>query len=436
MAAIQPLTRTLLSLNRYAEITGINPVHFWGAAGGTYFPTINACDDIFRHYNWQNQDNVSRIELANAIRDAEEEITDMLGYSPAPIWVNDEVKLYPQHHRRDVYSYGMANVRGMNKSLPLKRGKFIQGGPRATTLVTAGVAVVYTDEDGDGYDETATISTATALTNKCEIHCYLAGESGSPDWEIRSPRSVTLSGGTITFVYWAWQLLDPELQQIFPTTANLPAIDLEDSDSYLATVDIYREYTDFTQKHCQLLWERAPVVAAGLNILGFCCSNCGGAGCPACEFVAQDGCIHVRDADGQQAVPVPATYDSDAGQWDRTALSVCRDPDLVKLWYYAGDWAPEYLAGRSCEPLSHYWAETIAWLATARVNQPFCTCNNSQTMLSNLQRDLSFTGSRIEGSFAVSPADLDNPFGTKYGEVKAWKRVSVISQQLMQGYAV
>lgn len=438
MDAVTALPRTLLSLERYRQLLGFNPAFYWGASGSTIFPLVNQCDDIFYQFYWQKETQVSREEIANALKEAEDDIAKIVGYYPAPVWI-EEVLNYPRYHRRDVFEYGMTDNRGMGKSAQISHGKFIQGGQRAVTLIDDAVAVVYTDTDGDGYDETATITAATSLTDECEIHCYFAGESGNPDWEIRSPRSVTISGGNVVFKFWAWQLLDPELQQRLTVSTQTEPIDVEAAASYVATVDVYREYNDFTAASAQFLWERARLLQLGLLPVGFCCSSCNGDGCPSCTFYTQDGCIHVQNAAGTFVVPVPATYDSDAGQWNSDAPTVCRDPDMVKVWYYAGDLSQEYKAGRTCEPLSQFWAQTIAWLATARVGRPFCACNNSQAFPdspTNLQRDLSFTGSRVQGSFRVSEADLQNPLGTRLGEVKAWKRIAQLSQGIMRGVAI
>lgn len=424
MDAVTALPRTLLSLEKFRTLISVNPAFYWGASGETKFPEVNDSGDIFYQFFWQSENNVSREEIANAIKEAEDDITRVLGYSPAPVWI-EEVANYPHHYRRNVYEWNIG------KSVQLSQGKFIQGGQRASTLITAGVTVTRTDTDDDGYKETATITTPTTLTDACELKCYFAGESGNPDWEVRSPRSVTISGGNATFKFWSWQLLDPELQQQFKVLGQIAPIDIEAEASYVTTVDVYREYNDFTEVSSQFLWK----YAGGLP--GFCCTACAGSGCVACELVAQDGCIHVADADGVFVVPVPASYDDDEAQWQySTTLTVCRNPDLVKLWYKAGDQSQEFLAGRTCEPLSHFWAETIAWLAVARVNRPFCTANNSQTLLNSLQRDLSFTGSREQGSYRISESDLDNPFGSKFGEIKAWKRVSRLTSSLMMGAAV
>lgn len=436
MDAVTPVERTLLSLERFRSIVGIQPAAFWQAQGVTYFPNVNACNDIFYQFYWQSEDNVSREEIARAIKDAEDEITRVLHYSPAPVWVEDELQDYPRHYRKNVVEYGMVDSRGFDKAVQLSQAKFLEAGIRTSTLVQANAAVVLTDADGDGYNETATITVATMLTDKCEIHCYFAGESGNPDWEIRSPRSVTLSGGNIIFKFWAWQLLDPELQQRFTVTGQSQPIDVEAAVSYVTVVDVYREYTDFTQVSARFYWQRTRLLNLGLLPVGWCCTSCNGTGCAACEFLTQDGCIKVKDAAGQFVVPTPATYDDENAQWQTQALTVCRDPDLVKVFYRAGDVDQKYLNGQSCEPLSHYWAETIAWLAVARVNRPFCTCNNSLTLLNNLQRDLRFTGSKVSGSYQVSTEEMTNPFGSKLGEVKAWQRVAKMSNIAMVGVAV
>ncbi len=442
-------TYTLLALDRFFSLIGVSPAHASGGAGSTYFPDINQCSDVFFQYMWQQMNNVSREEIAQAIKSAEDDITNVLGYSPAPQWIEQDVRNYPQYFRPEVISFGMSDVRGMGKSVPLSQGKFIQGGRRTVTLVTAGVTVTRTDDDGDGFKETATVTCSTSVTNKCELKVFFAGESGAQIWEIRPPRSVTLTGGVVTFKFWSWQFLKPSLQNAIPistvTTNNAPygvaPINIEADASYVTTCDVYREYNDYTQASATFLWERARLMSLGLwPVVGFCCSSCGGVGCAACDFITQDGCIHARDANGTAVVPSPASYDSDAGQWDFSTMSVCRDPDLVKLYYKAGEQSQDFLQGKTCDPLSNYLAEAIAMLAVAKVPRPFCTCNNSLAMTGNLvdgwQRDLSFTGSREQGNFQVSQADLDNPFGTRAGAVLAWKRVGRMTSSVMVGAAV
>lgn len=59
-----PLKPTLLSLPYYAQIMGINPVHFQGAAGDDVWPAGGVCGDVWPRYSWQYADRVSHEDLA------------------------------------------------------------------------------------------------------------------------------------------------------------------------------------------------------------------------------------------------------------------------------------------------------------------------------------------------------------------------------------
>ncbi len=61
----------------------------------------------------------------------------------------------------------------------------------------------------------------------------------------------------------------------------MSAIDISTVANYVTSVDVYREYTDFTQASTEFYWETS-------------CELCGGAGCSACSLSTQDGCFHVR----------------------------------------------------------------------------------------------------------------------------------------------
>lgn len=435
LSTAQALPATLLSLPRYARIMGINPAHFYGATAASLnpavFPLGNSCSGIWFQYAWQAADQVSREDLARAIYDAEQDIARGLGFWPAPVWIAKEVHPWPRFYRREYVNVSGLNVRGQRQSVPARWGKFIEAGRRAVTSIgtatTGGGSLAYTDEDGDGFYETATITLATSLTDACEIKAYHTGQGGAQAWEIRPARSKTISSGNVTIVFDAWLLIDPGLWALPPTDAGASALDISDVSNFVTSVDVYREYADFTQASAEFYWEPDPTTLLPV------CAVCDGSGCPACRFTTQTGCLHVRDTDAGIVVPQPATYDSDAGQWDQAAFSVCRDPDQVKLWYRAGDIDDRYLAGVSCEPLSDFYAHAIAWLATARLERPFCTCGNVEALAKNLREDLAFVG---EASYQNGPDVLSNPFGTRRGEVMAWRRIGRLAETVMGGGAV
>jgi len=433
----EPLASTLLSIHHYARILGINPAHFAGGAGGAVFPVVNnACEDVCPRYSWQASDRVSHEELALEIHNAERDIAAVLGYYPAPMWIEEEVQPYPRPHRRDTYNIGMSNVRGQLKSLKLRWGKFIQGGMRAVsqaefTLPTpaVGTGLTYTDTNLDGFIDTATIITGTTLTNAYNIKVYFAGLNGARAWEVRPIRSKTVALGVLTIEIDPWLLIDPDALAALPTTERFTAINLDSVPpaypaDYVDEVDLYYEYNDSTQPGAILYWEQEP------NLL---CSACGGLGCAACSFSSQDGCIHVRDTERGFVAVTPGYYDSDVGAWLREAPSVCRDPDQIKLYYYGGEQSDEWLSGVSIEPLSHYMAQAIAWMATARLERPFCACSNVTSLGNHLKEDLSL--STDQGRF-ISDIILSNPFGTRRGEVQAWQRVSMLVDSAVTGVAV
>jgi hypothetical protein len=119
------------------------------------------------------------------------------------------------------------------------------------------------------------------------------------------------------------------------------------------------------------------------------------------------------------------TYDRVSGEWLGAEFSVCRRPDFIKIWYYAGEIDNQKLCRGDCDPLSEYWAKTIATLATARLRKPPCGCGTSQTEMERLQKDAMF--SSTGDFFNADPSELSNPFGTKVGEIIAWRKVAKLN---------
>ncbi|NIQ99586.1 MAG: hypothetical protein GTN78_05215, partial [Gemmatimonadales bacterium] len=180
-------TPTLLSLDSFATVMGVNPSHFNGAAHSTVTPIIdNACNDLWPQFAWQAGDRVSRDELAQEIANAERDIADFINYWPAPVWIAQEHHPYPRHHRPDVLRHGGYDVRGYRIGINADYGYIIAPGQRDFDIVGDSVAVTLSSEDGDAsYNETATVSTATTLTDACEVKVYFEDKSAAQEWEVR-----------------------------------------------------------------------------------------------------------------------------------------------------------------------------------------------------------------------------------------------------------
>jgi hypothetical protein len=401
---------------------GVAPAHFNGAICGTFFPSV-ACSDIWQQYAWQANDRVSREHVAQAIFDAEYDIARVLGYYPAPTWVSQEVQQIPQHWRRDATTFGNFGVAGRDRSMKADWGRIIAPGVRKISYLNT-VAVAYTDQDGDGFKETATVSIGTTLTNECEIKVYFVGHNGEPEWEIRPARYLTATGVTFTAVFYTWQLIDPDLWEAFPTSVIMQAIDCNVVTNLVTNVEVYKECNDSEEVSAEFYWN------ADLQSSSISCSVCGGTGCPSCRFITQDGCLNIAEPNIGLVSAHPATYNTSTGEWQPAVWAVCRTPDFVKIWYYCGALSEKWLSGQRCEMLSDSFAHAIAWLATARLARPLCACSNVAAQVEYLQEDLAETHQGGSSHF-LSMDLVGNPFGTRRGEVKAWQRIRHLCDNLL-----
>ena len=415
-------TPTLLSLDVYAQILGIAPPAFNSGVSQVVFPPETACHTWWQ-YEWQNHNAVSREEVAREISIAEQDIANYMGWWPAPRWIAQDVKMYPRFHRPEFYAGGGVNIRGQLESIKASYGKIIEPGQRAVTYIGTATAQgapcskTFSDEDLDDFDETVTVScTGVTTTDECEIKVYFEGHNGDPEWEIRPARTKEIVLGVFTATFYAWQLIDPDLWERFPTHVygGTEPVDLDDPASFVTEVDIYREYNDPTATSATFYWEPEP---SGIG--GSICGSCGGAGCVRCTLTEQEGCATIRNAEMGVLAAAPATYDEDDGAWGAAPWSVCRNPDQMKVYYYCGNLSELNRAGRRCDGLSDQWARIIAHLATARLRRPLCDCSGVSSLVDWLQTDTAI-GTR-EQTYTVLWDDLSNPFGTRNGEMAAYR---------------
>jgi len=411
-----PPVKTLLPLARYAQIIGINPIQFWGGVASTYFPDTR-CSDRWRQYDWQDGDKISRDAIAREIRTAETDIAAQLRFWPGLDWTTDEKVIYPKYYRPELTALRGYTAKGDYKSITMRYGKFYSGGTRAITKIgtvaVGGADLIYSDGDDDGYKETATITIATSVTDPYEISLFLAGYNGDEMYELRPVISKSISGGVATIVMHSWNLLRRDLMARFPigSTDNLN-IDAEVDANYLQSVDVYRVYND-PEDQATLYWDGAPQVG---------CATCGGSGCPECDPVTQIACLSARKSDEGTVVVMPASaYDS--GSFTIGYFCTGYEPDRVAVNYRNGVVASPY--GNSAYEPPHDLAKAITYIATARLSTPLCTnCENVRAREENLKMDLSMIQrGKIEETQFITKEVMTCPFGTRRGEVEAWRIV-------------
>lgn len=395
-------TRTLLSIDRYAEIMGINPVFFNQGAqinlpdGSTLFPHGAGAPNVdvtWQQHSWDLRNNVSREELAYEISRAEYEISQYLGYWPAPTWTEEELIDLPSHYD-PLVGKSIYDVRGNRSAVRIRKRKFIAGGRRAVAFAE-NACVQYVDTDGDGWAETAriVINTGTTTFNKHEYKVYFDGNHGEQVYEIRPPKRKYANGSVLTMEFDAWKFIKPEIKHAHITNdLNSINIDISNTDNLVTVVDVYREYNDTSQVSAQFVYS---------------------------DGATQDGYLSLKNARADFVTVTPN---------DGCLTSCCGTPQFVKLWYYSGYKCPE--ADNAFDDyLDPTLARCIALLATARLSRPLAgnTKVNAHTLL--LQTDMSVAGAdksyRMFGDIIYN-----NPFGTRYGEFLAYKSLIQFDKRL------
>ncbi len=366
----------------------------------------------------QTADRVGREELSRAIVQAEADMEKYLGYYLIPTWVEDEWHETIRPVRKDLFNLTSTDIRAYAQVVQANKGHMVTGGVKASELLGAARTITYSDPDGDTYDELATVTaTVVAGQDPCEVRIYfpitnpMVLASPEDQWEIR-PTEVTISGTTATIRFRREQAVLPELQlDIIPPAddSHLRGVDGSEDANFLTTVDVYRVYND-PQTQVLMMWEA----------LGIGCSNCGGTGCSQCEYSTQTGCFTARGDIKQSLVGYrPGVWNATTLVFDTASLSVARQPDIVRLWYYSG--LREKTLACSINVISGEWARTVAYYAAALLDRQVCACENVQANMEYWQDDRAVRGTQ---GLNIPTRDLGNPFGTRRGAIYAWKRVT------------
>jgi len=214
-------------LNRWPLIMQDNPWHF-NQISGVGAPLSHDGDEVYIQSE--------RDDIADALNQACELAIEELGFFPRPFWTTEVIPL----GNRNPYEL---------QTLRTRYGYLEEFTQRTKTLIQTDVAVVYSDEDGDGVDETATITIVTGI-DADEVRAYFrvvdgAIEAGSDDWEIE-PLRVTAAAGTVTLVgprwlfvcpidIWAHEYVDPNYTEKYYGTTDDPL-------DFVVAVDLYRVY--------------------------------------------------------------------------------------------------------------------------------------------------------------------------------------------------
>lgn len=404
----------ILPLESWRQNFSYHPWHFNGLSSTTWYPVDADCPSLVYQYSWQANDSVGRDDVKRAIESAEGKLADWLNYHPAPHFVEREITT-PRWYDTRLNRLTYTDATGRWLGLQLPEGKICAVGIETRTLI-GNAALVYSDADGDGLNDTFTATIATAVTDASQIEVMftaadrLNGEAAGAAWDI-APLNITISGGTATIRGRAWQAVKPIKQE------SGAAIDPSNASNFITSVDVYRHYCDptgTTQDTAQavLIWETRPwpwFVGCCLPTV----TNINSTDPASLGYALAR--VNVRDAENGIVSFGEAVYDTASAQWVSVGMGNFRPPDRVLIRYYAGD------------DLSK-WQKTIADFAAAELGKRVCACGSSNRMIYQMQVDRAFGGDARVEKFTMTQEDDQSPFGYKEGQLNAWRMVRNLRQ--------
>lgn len=403
-------TPTLLSLDEFANIIGMHP--FYANQFGTNIPARSrgACQSVLYQDIWQDSENISREEIAQAIALAEQQFFELAGYWPAPKYIEIERHDYPKYYdKRYVNSYLQPDWR--YKSIKANSGYIQSVGTELLTLIDDTVAVTAQDYDNDGFDESFSATVAvTAGTDPSTLAVFFSSADRPVDaelqnWEIR-PLSISVVGAVATIIGGRYLLTVPNLELEYEPQP----LDAVDNTNYVTDIAVYYRTTD-TSDTGSLIWEQV--------LLG--CTD----GVSPCDVVVDTACWIARDKDSGWLAPVPATWDADLESFVSSCPDIAwRPPDRVTVNYLAG--YPRQTNGK----MENTRARIVTLLAINHLPNRKCGCDRVDVRL-EYWRQYPSDG---QGNVFITPEQANNPLGSSRGLLEAWKLLYPIIQ--WQGIAV
>lgn len=386
---------TLLPLDTWAQILGINPFEFNQIATGLPPTGLHkACAHVFFQFPWQ-KDYLSREEIAQAIADAERMMAEQLRFFPAPKYFVGEVVPYPRPYQRNLFGYA-GTPRFEWKRVQLTWHRYQAAGLMNRTFIGNGT-IVMSDPDNDGFNELFTITIPTALTDPYEIGVYFTAADRNnatidETWRVR-PVNVTISGGNAIITGGLWQLVVPDL-----TLEYAPeGLSATTAANFVTELEVYRVFTDTTADDSNpnqgiAEWDVTP--------------GCEGGGC---GFQIKPICLSEWDAPNSVVWPafgVPCAWPQN------------REPDRLNVNYLAG--LP--LINGQMQP---QMARAVTYLSASLLASEKCGCERSNRILDYWRNPINtITGGQDRG---FTQHELEaNPFDAipSRGSMFAWKRVA------------
>ena len=423
---------TLLPLDTWRHIIGYNPWHFWQWANDIV-PVTSACNTVVYKYGWQFADQGGRNDILEALELTESRVAspDALGFDPAPKYHVETLEV-PKYNDLNLDRIGYVGGDGRWLSLIVDYGKVRNIGVETRTLIDT-VAITYSDDDGDGLEESWIATVPTILvTDPDQVACYVSdtyrldGDPVSEDYRIH-PVKVSIAGGVVTIRGKAWIMAKPILYE----SVNPSALDPSEPTNFLPEIEVYRKYIDPTgitvdTSQAKLIWFTRP--HPYFCSCSTCTSNVINNSLDPAAVGSTMGRAGISDSELGIIYFAEAQYSATSGLWCSVNWRQCRPPDNIEVRYEAG----EPLVNGN---MNQRYQKMVARMAAADMPRRLCACDVANKELHHWQFDIARSaGANDEAYGAVSDMDINNPFGTRRGQIYAWKEIRNLRKLIGTAY--
>lgn len=383
MAISLQTTDYLSSINKFATFFGLNPFYFNFLDPSCLYQIDETCLEFWTQNQFNSTNGLSIELLGQLIQYAEEQILEYYGESLGK-WITNEQHLYPHiiRHGENV----VPQLHNITFKTDYRLVKF--GTPLITELDT--VPITYIDKDNDTFTETGRITYTVENLDPSTLKFYYPGYFNV--YELKDYKVISYTNNVLTVEFNKYDLISIE------TIVNKPfnrkkAFSMCDETIYLDEIIIATETTNTCLPDVKLYYLESN-----------CEPNCNYLHYPACGVKMDDKFFHIR----------PQSYDDETGCVINKYAPICYDISHIEVNYFT-------------QSKNIYLVEQAIWnLVAARFPLANCNCTCTEGILQPLQIDTQYK-EKNSGNYIFTNTDARSPFGTKIGELRAYKLMESLS---------
>lgn len=422
-----------LNLNSYMEFLQLSPLSFNNLdVQNCVVDYVEQCKN-FNQFPYNDSNFISREQIATQIALAKQRVENELGFPIVPTYITNEELPIPAFFDTTYSLY--PDLRRL-KFLTKNKNILDFGQRRLTSLGLSPLTGVDTDGDGinEYYDTTYVVPLIVGVTDTidiCKLKAYYPTHVDDPIYDVRfSVQSFNPLTRTVVVRFHFYDLIQ---EQYIWTTGFSRVRSTSLCNNDITITQIAFAYEDISPCLPDITVHYFQQQSNGL----FCSGNCEG----DCTEITVPACGKILDSCMSMFSLTPMMYDN-TGCVVEGNMCICGRPAKIKVNYLAGSYLQHqasqgdtylftsmYNSGQCGRNYNHQLIEAVFMLATANLQIALCNCGCLLPKIQQLQQDYAYRDK--SSSWSKPYRQLDNPFGTKEGEFKAYQLIEAYKSSIL-----